>query len=412
MIAIGLSPNTQRDDVFLALATLLMPWRWTRGSAIKSLEDWFKRYFHCQFAIAFDSGRSCEYAILKALEVGSGDEVLIQAFTCVAVPNSILWNGARPIFIDIDDTGNFDILDLERKITPKSKAIIVQHTFGIAADIEVIAQMAKKHKLALIEDCAHALGATFKEKKIGTFGDFAFFSFGRDKVVSSVFGGMVITNNKKSASLLRNFQRSLAFPPFAWVFVQLLHPIAFSFILPLYRVFNLGKILLVFLQKIRLLSMPVDMLEKRGERPSFYPRRLPNAQAMLARHQLKKLVQFNRNRQEIASMYEKNLKGVPITLPKAANGDIFLRYNIQTQDSVMLYAFARKRGVLLGRWYASIIDPQGVDLERVGYALGSCPKAETFAQKSLNLPTHPKMTMRDAKKVIEVVQDYFYHAKH
>ena len=120
--------------------------------------------------------------------IGEGDEVLVQAFTCVAVPNSVLWAQATPVYADIDATLNIDPIDVEKKITNRTKAIIVQHTFGIPADMDALVALAKKHNILLIEDCAHSLGATYKGKKVGTFGDAAFFSFGRDKVVSSVFG--------------------------------------------------------------------------------------------------------------------------------------------------------------------------------------------------------------------------------
>lgn len=407
MIAIGLSPNTQLDDVFLAISVLLTPWRWFKGSAIKSLEDWFKRYFNSQFAILFDSGRSCEYAILRALGIGQGDEVLIQAFTCVAVPNSILWVKAVPVYIDIDKTGNLDVSDLEEKITDKSRAIIVQHTLGVAADIEKASQVAKKYKLILIEDCAHALGASFHGKKVGTFGDFAFFSFGRDKVISSVFGGMVVTNSKKYAKLLRGFQRNLAFPSAGWIVAQLFHPIAFLLILPLYNVVNIGKILLVIFQKLHLLSKPVAKEEKKGIRPSFYPKKLPNAQAFMVLHQVKKLSSCNAKRQEVARFYAKALQDLPITLPQIKEGDIMLRYNLQTQHASPLYQFAKERSILLGRWYSHVVDPQDVDLLAVGYRIGSCPKAEFVARQSLNLPTYPRMTLVDAGKVVEVIKEYF-----
>lgn len=407
MIAIGISPNAQSDDVVIAVGVLFTPWRWFRGSAIKTLEDWFKRFFKAQFAIAFDSGRSCEYAILKAIGVGGGDEVLLQAFTCVAVPNSVIWNGGVPIFVDVDSTGNLDVSDLERKITPRSRAIIVQHTFGIAADIERITEIARKNKLVLIEDCAHALGATHKGKKIGTFGDIAFFSFGRDKVISSVFGGMVITNNKKYAKAIRNFQRNLLFPSVGWVFAQLFHPIAFVFILPLYNVLSIGKLLLVFFQKLGALSFPVAPSEKKGQRPPFYPRKLPNAQAILALNQLKKYDAFNKKRQKIASLYTKALHNLPITLPTYSEGDIFLRYNIQTSVAPEIYTHFRKKGILLGRWYSHVIDPPGVDLAKVGYTTGSCSKAEIMAKKSLNLPTHPRMTISDATKIVRILRKYY-----
>ncbi len=407
MIAISLSPNAQIDDVFLALKVLLTPWCWIKGSAIKSLEDWSRRYFQVQAAVSFDSGRSALYAILKAAGIKPKDEVLTQAFTCVAVPNSILWTEARPVFVDVDSSGNIDINDLKKKITQRSRAIIVQHTFGVCADIEKIKTIASKHKLIVIEDCAHAFGATLRGKKIGTFGDFAFFSFGRDKVVSSVSGGMAITNSKKAAKLLRNFQKNLQLPSLAKIFTQLFHPIAFSFILPLYNVINIGKIMLIVFQKIGFLDKPVAKEEYQGERPSFLPSKLSSAQSLLALAQVRKLDVFNKKRREIAEFYTKRLSGLPIDLPQIDDGDIILRYNIQTNNASSIYSFFKEKGILLGRWYANIIDPQGVNLAKIGYTLGSCLKAEALARSSLNLPTYPKMNMTDAEKIVEIMQEYF-----
>lgn len=407
MIAISLSPNTESDDVFLALKVLLTPWRWVKGSAIKSLEDWFKRYFQTQAAVSFDSGRSALYAILRAAGVKPKDEVLVQAFTCVAVPNSVLWAEARPIFVDVDKSGNIDIVDLEKKITPRSRAVIVQHTFGISANMERIKKVAGKHKLIIIEDCAHAFGASVSGKKIGTLGDFAFFSFGRDKVVSSVSGGMAITNSKRAAKLLRNFQKNLQLSSLIKIFTRLFHPIAFSFILPLYNVIGIGKIMLLAFQKIGLLDKPVVKEEYQGERPPFYPRKLSCAQSLLALAQVKKLDAFNKKRRQIAEFYAKRLSGLPITLPQIGDEDIVLRYNIQTANASSTYSFFKERGVLLGRWYANIIDPKGVNFAKIGYLPGSCPKAEALARASLNLPTYPRMNMKDAEKVVEVLREYF-----
>lgn len=410
MIAIGLSPNTQKDDVVLALRLILSPWRWFRGGATKALEDWFKRYFQVRFVSTFDSGRSCEYAILTTLGVGRGDEVLLQAFTCVAVPNSVLWVGAKPVYVDVDRTGNIDPTDIEHKITKQSKAIIVQHTFGVPADMEKIVTLAKKYKLFLIEDCAHGLGATIGGRKVGTFGDFAFFSFGRDKVVSSVCGGVVVTDDKENGHALRNFQRILPLPPFSWVFAQLFHPVAFFFILPLYNILGIGKIALLFFQKVGMLGKPVDAIEKKGGRPPLYPRRLPNAQAIIALHQLGKLAMYTSHRQKIAALYDKELKDIPVELQNAQNGSVFLRYNIRSAKASSLYSFFKEKGILLGRWYSHVVDPSDVDLKSIGYQQGSCPRAELLARWSLNLPTYPRMTIQDAKKVVKILKEY-YHGK-
>ena len=160
------------------------------------MEKEFKKYLGVKYAISFNSGRSAFLAILNSLELKNDDEILLQAFTCNAVPNPIIWAGLKPVYVDCDEkTFNIDIEDLKRKITQKSKVVIVQHTFGLPAEMDEILEICQKNNLILIEDCAHSLGAEYKGKKVGTFGKAAFFSFSRDKVISSVYGGMVATND-------------------------------------------------------------------------------------------------------------------------------------------------------------------------------------------------------------------------
>ena len=130
-ISTSLSPNTENDDVLLAIKLLFQPWRLKKGAAVKQLEEEFKKYLKVKYAISFNSGRSGLIAILNALNIKErDDEILLQAFTCNAAVNPILERKAKPVFVDIDDTLNLDPEDLKKKITSKSKAVIIQHTFG------------------------------------------------------------------------------------------------------------------------------------------------------------------------------------------------------------------------------------------------------------------------------------------
>lgn len=407
-IAISLSPNTEKEDVFLALNLIFSPWRWISGGEINKLEQAFKNYFGVKYAISFNSGRSAQYAILKAVGIKTGDEVLIQAFTCVVVPNSILWLGGKPVFVDIEkDSLNMNPVDLEKKITSKSKAIIVQHTFGKPAKMEEIKKIAQTHKLLLIEDCAHSLGAKFQGRKLGTLGKAGFFSFGRDKVISSVFGGMAVTNDPKIGKNLLEIQKNLNFPSYYWIFQQLLHPVAFSVILPLYNFFGLGKIILVGFQKPGLLSRAVSSQEKNTQKPLDYPKRLPNALATLALFQFQRLAEFNQKREQIAQIYQKNLKIKSLELLPTVAGEIFMRYPIIYDKAKKLLGYAKKRGIILGDWYQNIVDPKGVNLSKAGYVWGSCPIAEEISKNVVNLPTYPKMEIEDAQKVVNIIKEFF-----
>ncbi|MEK7129717.1 MAG: aminotransferase class I/II-fold pyridoxal phosphate-dependent enzyme [Patescibacteria group bacterium] len=407
VISCALSPNTEPDDVWLAVRTLCLPWKWKRGEAIGWVEEWFRNNFPGSDAVAFNSGRSALLGLLKAFGIGVGDEVLLQAFTCVAVPNSVRWAGATPIYADIDATLNIDPADVERKITNRTKAIIVQHTFGIPADMDALVATAQKHKLLLIEDCAHSLGATYNGRKVGTFGDAAFFSFGRDKVISSVFGGMAIINAKCQMpnAKLKQFQETLPMPNFFWIFQQLMHPIAFSVILMSYNLW-VGKLLLYVLQRLHLLSFPVYPEEKRGLRPSGFPAKLPNALAVLLLQQLTKLVRYNQNRRTVARQYQslvKSKNGIRSVLWQ--DGAIFLRYPLLVSNPKNVIVEAKRQGILLGNWYSHVIDPAGVAYEAVGYRKGTCPNAERASGAIINLPTRigPKQVSR-VLKCLQMIQ--------
>ncbi len=406
-ISISLSPNVQKDDVALALKLSFQPWKWKKGNAVKKLEDNFKQYQSTKYAFSFNSGRSSLFAILKALHLEKGSDVLLQAFTCNAVSNPILWMGLNPIYVDAADEFNIDVEDLKRKITSKTKVLIIQHTFGLAANIDEVISIVRQNNITLIEDCAHALGAEYHGKKVGTFGDAAFFSFSRDKVISCVYGGMATTNNDELGRKLEQLQKEFGQPSLFWIKQQLLHPIILHYIiLPAYNLIDLGKIFLIFSQWLHLLSKAVSWQEKRGQRPDYFPKALPNALAAMALHQFKKLDMFNAHRQKIAEFYYQELKNTVFGLPEK-NNNIFLRFAItHPKAHEIIYEAWHKENILLGDWYTSVIAPQDTQLDKMAYKQGMCPNAENLAQKTLNLPTHINISMEDAKRVVNFLKKY------
>lgn len=391
IISSSLSPDTQADDVWEALHMLLRFSSWQQGDAISRVEEWFTDYCSASVAVSFDSGRSALLGLLRAFDIGHGDEVLLQAFTCVAVPSSIRWAGAKPVFVDIDDRLNIDPRDVEKKITKRTKAVIVQHTFGIPAGMEAIMDLANTHGLIVLEDCAHSLGATYHGQRTGTLADAAFFSFGRDKNVSSVWGGIAMLNSKYQKSNIKNnlrtFQESLPYPSRAWIVQQLLHPIAFAVILPTYTM-HIGKLILETMKRIRLLSVPVYPEEKLGNKPPGMPRRYPNALAVLLCRQLVKLDGYTQKRRRIARYYAQALHArSAVAFPRFDPQAAYLRFPIFVDDPLSVIVRAKRSGVLLGNWYHNVIDPVGVDLRVLGYTAGSCPRAEGYARRIVNLPT-------------------------
>lgn len=435
-ISISLSPNTEKDDINLALKLIFQPWRWKKGKEISKLEEDFKNYFQVKYAISFNSGRSALSAILESLRLKKGGEVLLQAFTCNAVVNPILWAlqdfssknsggqaGLKPVYVDCnEDTFNLDLEDLKRKIThsknsgraSKNRVLIIQHTFGQPADINEILKICQKNNLILIEDGAHSLGATYKGKtlrqaqgKVGTFGKAAFFSFSRDKVISSVYGGMAITDDDDLAEKIKDFQKKVGFPSDLWIFQQLLHPILMNYlILPTYQF--LGKYLLVLFQQLHILSKAVHWKEKRGKKPDYFPKAFPNALSSLANLQFKKLEKFNCHRKRVANFYFENLQGNSFKLPKVRLGrkHIFLRFSIRHPKAHQIIKKAWKENILIGDWYDKVIAPHDTKLDKMKYQLGSCPKAEKLAKETFNLPTHINISQKETQKIIDFLTNF------
>jgi len=408
-ISISLSPNTEPDDIWLALKLIFQPWKWknpsTSSGQVADLEEEFKKYLEVKYAISFNSGRSALMAILFSVALAKEDEVLLQAFTCNAAANPIIWSGLKPVYVDCNETTfNIDVEDLKRKITERSRAVIVQHTFGLPADMDEVLEVCHENSLILIEDCAHSLGAEYKNRKVGTLGKVSFFSFSRDKVISSVYGGMVVTNDDSLAQKIKEFQEKVDFPSYFWIKQQLLHPILMNWlILPTYRIF--GKYLLVLFQKLRILSKAVQQREKFGGKPDYFPKRLPDALAILALNQFKKLERFNNHRKEIAKFYHKELKNTSFELP-AEKEQIYLRFTIKHPRAHEIIRKARKNNLLIGDWYECPIAPSDTKLDKMQYKIGSCPKAEKLARETLNLPTHINISDKGAKKIADFLKSY------
>ncbi len=409
-ISISLSPNTEKDDILLAFKLLFQPWKWKKGKEVNFLEEQFKKYLKIKYAFSFNSGRSSLMAILNSLGLKREDEVLLQAFTCNAAANPIIWSGLKPVYVDCDEeTFNISVEDLKNKITPKSKAVMVQHTFGLPADMNKILEICRQNNLILIEDCAHSLGAVYRDKKTGTLGQIAFFSFSRDKIISSVYGGMIATDDEELAKKIGEYQNKIGHPSVFWIKQQLLHPVLMNWlILPTYRV--LGKYLLVLFQYLKILSKAVHWREKRGRKPGYFPKKMPNALAVLALRQFKKIEKFNNHREKIAEFYREQLKNSSFELPLDSK-QVYLRFSIKHSQVHNIIKKAWKNNFLIGDWYTSAIAPADTKLSKMGYKIGSCSKAEKLAEETFNLPTHINISAKDAGKIVEFLRNIDYGNK-
>ena len=181
------------------------------GNELKEFEEGFAKYSDTNFGVTTSSGTTALHLALATLSISRGDEVLVSTLTNMATFFSVLYQGAIPIPIDIDEeTYNIDPRLIESKITSKSKAIIVVHLFGHSVDMDPIIEIAKKYNLKIIEDCAEAHGATYKGKKVGSLGDIGCFSFYANKIITTGEGGMLTTDSIHLAERARGL-KSLAF---------------------------------------------------------------------------------------------------------------------------------------------------------------------------------------------------------
>ena len=179
-----------------------------QGRFIKKFENKFSKYVNCKYGVTTTSGTTALHLACSTLNLKKNDEVLISSSTNMACAFSVEYCGAIPVPIDIEmNTWQLNVQDLEKKITKKTKAIMVVHLFGQAVDMDPVLKIAKKYKLKIIEDCAESHGVEYKGRKVGSMGDIGVFSFFSNKTITCGEGGMIVTNNKKlavRASILKN----------------------------------------------------------------------------------------------------------------------------------------------------------------------------------------------------------------
>lgn len=333
------------------------------GKYIQKFEKEICKITHSEYATAFTSGRHALYSILKVLGIGKGDDVLIQAFTCVVVPNAVLYVGANPVYVDTEKNHyNISFSDLKKKITSKTKAIIVQHTFGYITNIQKIKDIVGKN-IWIIEDCAH----TFKVLQ----GDIGFISTDHTKVISTGIGGVAFINdyklipsNYKDLSKLRALQIALTF----MIEVLITNP----------KFYKIGRYIRWLLTKLRVFYFLRD--ENKSIKPKNYPVRMSNMQAFIGMMQLEKL---NENLKHRAK-----LSGCGIDL---------LRRPILVEDKERVKKILKK-DLVMGVWFNSPIFGCK-NLERVKYKLGSCPNAEYICEHVINLPTHQRISFDEYLRI-------------
>jgi dTDP-4-amino-4,6-dideoxygalactose transaminase len=329
------------------------------GENVKSLEEEIANLCDSKRAVALNSGTDALHLALRALDIGVGDEVITVAFTFVATTEAIGIVGATPVFVDIDPyTYNINVKEIEKKITPRTKAIMPVHLYGQPVDMDLIVEIAQKHNLFVIEDCCQAIGAEYKGRRVGSIGDVGCFSFFPTKNLGAFGdGGMVTTNSNFIAD------RMIALR-------------------------NHGGAVRYYHEEIGVNS------------------RLDEIQAAVLRVKLPYLREWNKKRKEAATRYNELLKDVDdIVTPRELENTscIYHQYTIQVPNRDDVHKYLQENGVGAMIYYPVPLHFQKVH-EHLGGKEGDLPVTEDLTKKVISLPMFPEITIEQQKTVVDTLK--------
>jgi len=349
--------TTTFEDCLVALRYLVHARQLVDGEAIAEFERAFARQIGARYAYSFCHGRVGLYGLLRGLRIEPGDEVLLQVPTHIVVANAIRYTGARPVYVDCRlDYYNMDLEQAEQRITPRTRALVLQHTFGIPVDLDAALDLARRYGIALIEDCVHALGATYDGRPVGSFGRAAFFSSEETKTISTTMGGMVVTNDPELAARVQQFQQSCARPSTRQTFRYILKLVLYHWMTEPH-VHQYTRAIYEFFGKRNPLPQPTTAEEIYGKRPANYEQRLSNAQAALGLRQLHRLEANVAHRRVIAAAYSELLsaEGFKVPHPPAKADPAYVRYPVWVEDPALVANVTRQRATL-GTWFSSVLE--------------------------------------------------------
>lgn len=334
------------------------------GSEVEEFEKEIAKFCGLKYGIGLNSGTDALYLSLKALGIKEGDEVITTPFTFIATAEAIANLGAKPVFVDIDSNSfNINPTKIEAAITKKTKAIVPVHLFGQIADMDKVMQIAKKHKLKVIEDAAQAIGAKSSERAAGAIGDCGCFSFFPTKNLAGFGdGGMVVTDNRELADCLRLLRNHGSSP------------------------------------KEKYLNLILGTNS-----------RLDAVQAAILRVKLKYLEIWNKKRAENASYYSKNLKEVgDIKVPHVGPNKthIFHQYTIRTKHRDNLQKYLAEKEIPSMTYYPLPLHLQPA-FKYLGYKKGIFPESERASREVLSLPIYPELSKSCEKEIIETISEFY-----
>ena len=350
----------------------------------------------------FFKGRVALYALLKSFGIGEGDEVILPGYTCVVVPSAVRFVGAVPVYGDIDPACfNMTPKTAGALVSRRTKAIIVQHTYGLPAEMDGFTNLAQKHGIVVIEDSAHAWGALYDKRPVGTLGDAAFFSSQWSKPFTTGLGGFCCVDPRHDAvqTRLRSIHAGFRLPSFGERAVLEAEYLA-------YRITYTPRTYWTLMGFYRSLytaglipgsSSPAELDLRK---PAGYEKRMSAGVERRLFSLLNNASGLIAHRGEIAAVYSSLLPG-PAVSPRL--DPVFLRYPVRVRDKQAALAAALKSRIEMGDWFVSPLHPLTKGLERLGYIHGMCPESEKACSQTVNLPTHAGISRDEAFRIARFV---------
>ncbi len=357
-----------KEEFDSAIQGVLEAGRYILGPNVASLEDEVAGYLGCASAVGVNSGTDALHIALRALGIGPGDEVITTPFTFIATTEAIGMVGATPVFADINpETFNIDPDCIADAITSKTKAILPVHLYGQPCDMDAIMDIANQHDLRVVEDCAQAIGASYRGKNVGGIGDVGCFSFFPSKNLGCFGDGGLVTTNDQAT-----YDR-------------------------------------------------VEMLRRHGGKIKYHHSelglnsRLDEVQAAVLRIKMRQLDARNRRRRQVAQAYNVRFSGLsnvdcPIEIIDADNSDacyaVYNQYTIQTTDRDKVTAELKAAGIGCAVYYPLPLHLQSVHSD-LGYREGDFPNSEAVARRCISLPMFPELSGTQIEEVAQVVEGFF-----
>ncbi|MGG7141952.1 DegT/DnrJ/EryC1/StrS family aminotransferase [Clostridium nigeriense] len=372
------------DKLNEATLGILSSANYIMGKTVLDFEKEFANYIGVKHAISVGNGTDALVLSLKAIGIGEGDEVITTPFTFFATAEAISAVGGTPVFVDVDkETFNIDTTKIEEKITEKTKAIMPVHIFGQSADMDEINEIAKKHNLMVIEDACQAIGGKYKERKIGSLGDVACFSFFPTKNLGCAGdGGMIVTDNDEIATIARALRTHGSGENGQ-------------------KAYNLLNNIQEEVQKAEGANDTVYNPLKYYNYLIGFNTRLDAIQAAILDVKIKEIDKWNAKRREIVRVYNEALQNNDLVTPVAKdyNEHVYHMYILQSENREEVIEKLKEAGIATGVYYPVPLHLQKV-YKNLGYKEGDMPVSEYLSHRTFAIPVYPELTREQVDYII------------